>query len=430
MPKSKVSLDVTNPKNFVYDMDHCIKCKGCYWVEHTYMPGVEYSTRCPSATRFQFDSYGAYGRMRIGLGMIDGKLEYSKELLDIIYQCQLCGACDVACKRNLDLEIELSLESLRVKAVKDGAGPMPAHKKVVNSILKSGNRFGLDNTTRGKWMPASIKPAAKADILYFAGCMSSFKSVEIAKSTVKILDAAGVKFAMLPEEKCCGNIPYSVGMIDETRKIAKENIEAIKKTGAKTLLVSCAECYRTFNVDYPKALDINTSDLPFKVVHLVEYVAELVNKGTLRFTKPLNMRLVYHDSCSISRLGEPWTKWSGERGLWGVINPKLERRRGEKGLYQQPRDILKAVPGVELIETIRKRENNWCCGAGRGVMEAYPDFALWTAEQKLAEVNEAGVEGMVSACPWCKDNFNRAVKHTGDKLKIYDIAEVIAQAIK
>ena len=132
MPKKQVSLDVTQLDNFVYDMSRCIKCKGCYWVEHTYMPGIKFSTRCPSNTWNDFDSYGAFGKMRIGTAVAEGKLQWTPKLLEILYADPLCGACDVGCKRNLDLEIELSLEALRVKAVKDGAGPMPAHKKVVD----------------------------------------------------------------------------------------------------------------------------------------------------------------------------------------------------------------------------------------------------------------------------------------------------------
>ena len=118
MPKEKVSLDVTRLENFIFDMNRCTKCKGCTWVDHIYMPGVNFSTRCPSATKYLFDSYGAYGKMRIALALAEGRLDYSDELLKIIYACTLCGACDVGCKRNLDLEIGLTLEALRVKAVK------------------------------------------------------------------------------------------------------------------------------------------------------------------------------------------------------------------------------------------------------------------------------------------------------------------------
>jgi Fe-S oxidoreductase len=430
MPKTKVSLDVTNLGNFVYDMSHCIKCKGCSWVDHTYMPGINYSVRCPSGAYGVFDSYQAAGKLRIGLAMEEGKLEYSDELRKILYACTLCGACDVGCKRNLDLEVELTLEAMRIKAVKEGGGPMPAHKKVYQNIVKTHNRFGSEHGKRAKWLPADIKLSPKADVLYFAGCSASYRNTEIAKATVKILGKAGTKFTMLPDEWCCGNIPYSVGMFDEAKAIAKRNIEAIKKTGAKTVLTSCAECYRTLKVDYPKLLNIATEDLGFKAVHLVEFVDELIKKGTLKLTKKIDLRIAYHDSCSLTRLSEPWTPWKGERGLWGVISPRLERRRGTKGLYQQPRDILTSIPGIQLIETPRKRENNWCCAGGRGAMEAFPDFAAFGADKKLDEVNSIGAEALVSTCPWCKDNFNKAVKKNGDNIKVYDISELIVAALR
>jgi len=430
MLKGKVNLDVTQLENFEYDMSKCIKCKGCTWVDHIYMPGVKFSTRCPSATRYLFDSYGAYGKMRIGLALLEGRLDYSDELLKTLYACTLCGACDVGCKRNLDLEIELTLEALRIKAVKDGKGPMPQQKKVAQNILTKHNCFGAPHENRNQWLPKGMKPAAKADVLYFVGCSAAYTNPEIAQATAKILNAAGTPFMLMPDEWCCGNMLYSVGMIDEARKLAQRNLDAVRQSGAKTLLLSCAEGYRMWKVDYPKILNIATADLGFKVVHLVEFIDELVKKGALKLTKRVDLRLTYHDSCSLSRLSEPWTPWGGERGVWGTVSPKLERRRGNNGIYQQPRDILKAIPGVELVEMIRMRENAFCCGAGRGTMEAFPDFALWAAEQRLTEVKEVGAEAIVSTCPWCKDNFTRAASQNGGKLKVFDISELVLASIE
>ena len=429
MLKGKVSLDVTSLDNFEYDMSKCIKCKGCTWVDHIYMPGINFSTRCPSATRYIFDSYGAYGKMRIGLAMLEGRLDYSDELLKILYACTLCGACDVGCKRNLDLEIELTLEALRIKAVKDGKGPMPQHKKTAQSIAKSHNRFGSPHQNRTKWLTKDIKPAAKADVLYFVGCSASYTNPQIAKATAKILTASGTPFMLMPDEWCCGNTLYSVGMIDEARKLAKRNVEAMKKTGAKVLLTSCAEGYRMWKVDYPKMLGISTDDLGFKVVHLVEFIDELIKKGALKLKRRVDLRVTYHDSCSLSRLSEPWTPWQGERGQWGMVEPRLARRRGANGVYQAPRDILKAIPGIELIEMPRMKENAFCCGAGRGTQEAFPDFASWAAEQRLTEVKEVGAEAVVSACPWCKDNFASVIKENGEKLKSFDISELVLASI-
>jgi Fe-S oxidoreductase len=430
MPKKQVSLDVTNLDNFVYDMSRCIKCKGCYWVEHTYMPGVKYSTRCPSNVWNDFDSYGAFGKMRIGTAVAEGKLQWTPKLLEIIYADPLCGACDVGCKRNLDLEIELTLEALRVKAVKEGAGPMPAHKKVAENIAKTHNQFGAPHESRKKWMTPEIKVAQKADLLYFVGCSASYTNPEIARATAKILNASGTPFMLMADEWCCGNTLYSVGMIDEARELARRNIESVKKTGATTLLTGCAEGYRMWKADYPKMLNMATSELGFKVVHLVEYVDEMVKKGSLKLTKSVDLRVTYHDSCGISRLCDSWTPWKGERGWMGMVSPALKRRRGKEGLYAQPRNILGAIPGVKLVEMPRIRENAFCCGAGRGTKEAFPDLSSFSAKQRLEEVREVGAEALISACPWCKNNFSQAVKESGDNIKVMDISELILASVK
>jgi Fe-S oxidoreductase len=429
MPTTHFSLDIRKLDNFAYDMSHCIKCKGCYWVEHTYMPGVRFSTRCPSNTWNDFDAYGAFGKMRIGLAMIEGKLQWTPKLLEIIYADPLCGACDVGCKRNLDLEIGLGLEAMRVKAVQDGAGPLPAHKKVAQNIAKHHNQFGAPHENRKKWLTREIKVADKADLLYFVGCAASYVSPEIAKAAGKILNAAGTPFMLMPDEWCCGNTLFSVGMLDEARELARRNIEAVKASGAKAVLLTCAEGYRMWKVDYPKLLNIATSDLGFNVVHLVEFVDRALKKGTVKLTKPVDVRLAYHDSCGISRLADPWTPYSGERGWMGMVNPRLKRRRGTHGLYAQPRNILKAIPGVTFVEMPRTRENAFCCGAGRGTKEAFPDLASFSAKHRLEEVREVGAEALVSACPWCKSNFAQAIKENGDTIKVMDIAELISASV-
>jgi Fe-S oxidoreductase len=428
--KKKVALDVTDLNNFVYDMDHCIKCKGCYWVEHTYMPGVQFSTRCPSNVWNDFDSYGAFGKMRIGLALNEGKLKWTDKLLEIIYADPLCGACDVGCKRNLDLEIELTLEALRIKAVKDGAGPMPAHKQIAKNIAGKNNQFGSAPESRKKWLTKDIKVSEKADYVYFAGCSSSYVNTGVAQATAKIFNATGTPFTVLKDEKCCGNTIYSVGMIDEARKIARENIEAVKSTGAKTLVTSCAECYRMWKVDYPKMLDIATADLGFEVIHLIEFADKALAAGKLKLTKPVDLRLTYHDACGVSRLCDPWTPWKGERGWMGMVEPRLRRRRGRAGLYSEARNILNAIPGAKVVEMPRIRENAFCCGAGRGTKAAFPDLAASSAEHRLEEVREVSAEALVSACPWCKSNFSQVVKENGDNIKVMDIAEVILASVE
>jgi len=184
-----------------------------------------------------------------------------------------------------------------------------------------------------------------------------------------------------------------------------------------------------WKVDYPKILNMSTADLGFQVVHLVEYVDELVKEGALKLANRVDLRLTYHDPCSLSRLSEPWVPYEGERGLWGVVDPPLERRRGTHGVYQPPRDVLSSIPGVQLVEMPRMKENAFCCGAGRGTKEAFPDFASWAAEERLGEVKEVGAEALVSACPWCKDNFTEAVNSNGAGVKVLDFSELVLSAI-
>jgi Fe-S oxidoreductase len=429
MPTTKISLDTSDLKNFVYDMSRCIKCKGCYWVEHTYQPGMKFSTRCPSNFWNDFDSYGAFGKMRIGTALAEGKLKWTPTLLEVVYADPLCGACDVGCKRNLDLEIELTLEALRVKAVQDGAGPMPIHKKIAAGIASKHNVYSASHEHRRQWVTSDIKVEKKADLLYFVGCSASYANQEIARATAKILNACKMPFMLMPDEWCCGNTLQSVGMLDEARELARRNIDMVKSTGAKRVLVSCAEGYRMWKVEYPKLHNIATADLGFEVVHLVEIADEALKNGSLKLTKPVNARLTYHDSCSISRLADPWTPWSGERGWMGTVTPRLKRRRGTHGLYAQPRNVIAAIPGVNFVEMIRTRENAFCCGAGRGTKEAFPSLASTSAKHRLEEVKEIGAEVLVSACPWCKSNFTQAASEDGSGVKVMDFSELILASL-
>jgi Fe-S oxidoreductase len=430
VPKGKLSLDVTDMNNFLYDMTRCIKCKGCYWVDHIYMPGIRFSTRCPSMTWKQWDSYGAPGKMRIGVALAEGKIGFTDTLLEILYACTLCGACDVGCKRNLDLEIELALESLRIRAVKEGFGPLPAHKKVAENIMNRHNHFGAPNENRRKWITKDIKVEDKADTLYFVGCSSSFVTTEIALSTARLLNGLNVPFTLLDDEWCCGNVLYSVGMFPEAKAIAERNVEAVRKKGVKSVVVSCAEGYRMWKVDYPKMLNIKTEELGFEVRHILEVLEEALKEGKLSLRRPQEVRFTYHDACSVSRLCDPWSPWNGERGWMGTVSPPLKRRRGQAGLYFQARNLLKGIPKATFVEMPRTRENAFCCGAGRGTKVAFPEFSSFSAANRIEEVMEVGAEVLVTACPWCKENFKESLKGKETGIKVLDITEFVLSSLE
>ncbi len=425
-PRTPLEFNIEEINNFKYDMDHCIKCKGCYWVEHTYNPGVTWNVRCPANLYNDFDAYGAMGKMRIGLGVIHGTLSWTPTLLNVIYACPLCGACDVACKRNLDLEVNLSLESLRVKAVQDGAAPLPAHKAALEKVAATGNIYG-EKGDRKAWAK-DVKVAAKADTLYYVGDNTSYKNPEIAKATATILEKLGIDFMLLENEKNDGNVAFSIGMVDEARKIAKETVEAIKATGATQVVISDAEAYRMFKVDFPKLLNIATADLGFKVVHIMELAAAAIEEGTLVLTTPIDTRMAYHDASSVSRLCDDWTPYKGERGWMGMIYPGQRRRRGRQGLYAQARTIMAAVPGADNTEFIRIRENAFDICAGRGTDIAFPALTEFATGHRLDEAKHCGIETIVSADPQCKDAFNKYADKK-DGIKAIDITELIVMAL-
>lgn len=402
-----------NLDDYWYEARHCCSCAGCKWVELNYVSGVDFAHRCPSIHYGRFLSYGAAGKSAIIWDLLTGALDWaSPSALKVAYMCTLCGGCDVGCKRNLDLEIQMMLESLRAKLVEKGVGPMPQHK--VEPPKKH-----LD------WIKDASK---KADLLYWVGDRSSSVNNEIAQATVRILKAAKKDFMVEKDEPNSGNLLFTTGQVDKARKLAEENVKLIKDKGAKTVVCSDAEEYRMIKVDYPKLLGINTADLGFEVKHITELVDGWVKDGSLKLEKRVDLKVTYHDSCGLGRLSEPWFRWEGELGDWGCWVPARNIRRGMTGVYEPPRDILKAIPGIELVEMPRRRDQAYCCGAGGGAKQAYPDFALFAASERLREAaTTTSAEAIVAACPNCEQNFKDAAKNG---MKVYDITELIAQAIK
>jgi Fe-S oxidoreductase len=167
------------------------------------------------------------------------------------------------------------------------------------------------------------------------------------------------------------------------------------------VITSCSDGYSTFKKLYPK---VNTY-IKFETRHMAEYLEELIKNQKLRFTKRVPLKVTYHDPCH------------------------LGRHLGDDGVYDPPRNVLRSLPGVTLVEMERNRENAWCCGAGAGVSQANPELALWTANERLKEARETGAAALVTACPWCERNFKDAAKEYGADIPIYDIAEIACRAL-
>ena len=206
------------------------------------------------------------------------------------------------------------------------------------------------------------------------------------------------------------------------------NIEAWGNAGVKTVVTACSDCYTAFKVWYSRF-----GHNEFEILHITEYLARMIKEGKIKFTKEVPMTVTYHDPCHLGRLSEPWVPWEGkEKKVLGQLvlqDPPKTWRRGENGVYEPPRDILKSIPGIKLVEMPRIKEYAWCCGSGGGVKEAYPDFATWTAGERIDEAKSTGAEAIVTACPWCERNFIDTISERGEKMKVYDIIELLQEAI-
>jgi len=414
------------------DAWECVRCSNCKYVHPWNMKSQRYSKICPSNSRYLFDAYSSQGRMDIARAMIDGELAYddSPELLDIIYKCTLCGACDAMCKFFNDLDPVSVFEELRARCVEDGRGPMPGHKPIIDSIKNYDNVWMQPRTRRKNWAKGlDVKDLSKdkAEVLYYVGCTYAYNPTlqSVAKNTVSILKKGGVDFGILGnKEACCGSPVVRVGDQKMFEQIAASNIEAFNNLGVKKVITSCAGCLSTFKSDYPKVGRMN-----FEVLHVVEYIDELIKENRIGLTKDVPVSVTYHDPCHLGRRSEPYIPWNGKRVKYARYEPPKELRRAINGIYEPPRDVLKSIPGLRLIEMERIREYAWCCGSGGGVKSAFPDFALWTGMERVDEAKATGAEAIVSCCPWCESNLSDAIKEDGDKIKIFDIVDLVLKAI-
>jgi Fe-S oxidoreductase len=399
------------------------------------MQDLEHEWVCPSAKRYHFHAYAAGGRTVIALSLLRGRLEYTDGMLDIIYKCQMDGGCDVSCKVNRELEpYEVMLE-LRAKCVEDGQ-LIPEHMMHIDGLRKEDNMMLGKKAERGKWAEGlDVKDLThqKAEVLYHAGCRICYDEAHwpTAWRAVALLRDAGVDIGIMGnDEACCGGRAYEWGYQTELVKYAEHNTETWKSLGVKQVVTSCACGYQTFKVLYDK---IGMRPDGIEILHITEYLERLIQQGKLKLKKEVPMRVTYHDPCHLGRLAEPWVHWEGKEvkilGQFITYEPPKEFRYGAKGVYEPPRNIINSIPGITLIEMDRIREYGLCCGAGGGVKEAYPDFALWTADARIEEAKSTGAEAIATACPHCVQNLDDAINESGHKITVCNIVDLVDQAL-
>ena len=420
-------------KDYEWDIDGCLRCSLCKWVNPWQFSDERFLRICPAISRYQWDSYSAHGKLDVAKAILTGILDplKSASVADIVYKCNLCGGCDVMCKRNLDLDVLPALKSIREFMWDKNLTPKSLCDVAAN-IKKNGSVWPTAGE-RGKWAEGlDIKEATEGDIdvLLYAGCAFSGKSETTTsiRSLAGLLQKAGANFGTLGDKEiCCGAPLAKMGAVREFTEVAKKNIEQIKATGASVVVTPCADCYAAIKVDYARVAFEEKFEIPFEVLSGVEYLERLMGDGKLSPGRSQKLKVTWHDPCHLGRLSEPYIPWEGKRVAYGQTVPKKELRRGTHGCYDPPRNIIKAIPGVELVEMVRIRENAWCCGAGGGVRDYDPSFARWTADKRIEEALTTGADALVTACPWCEAVLSEAAE---GRIEVLDLAELVEKSME
>ncbi|MDD3246245.1 MAG: (Fe-S)-binding protein [Methanosarcina sp.] len=404
MAKKTPSIDTKNLTAVqLMELDSCTRCGECVKWCPTYAasgqkPGLAPRDKILRWKQYMDKSYGLKAKLFGPKEIPQSELE---EFKDDLHGCSTCGICATVCESGINT-VEL-WEALRTNLVKKGIGPFGKQSMFPKLIGQYHNPYLLDQKDRLAWVPPDVKIADKANIVYFTGCTAGYKQLALAFATSRVLNKLGIEFTMLGEEEwCCGSALIRTGQVhvdDVARNLAKHNVEAIKAKGATKVLYACAGCFRASKVDWPRLLG---EELPFEVVHITEFLEDLIKKDKIKWEKTIDKTVTYHDPCHLGR---------------------------HVGVYDAPRFVLEHIPGVKFVEMDRVREFQRCCGAGGGVKAGLPDLALGVAESRVKDALDTNADILSSACPFCKRNLMDGRDSLKADIEVEDIIVLVAQAL-
>ncbi|MDD5307065.1 MAG: (Fe-S)-binding protein [Deltaproteobacteria bacterium] len=320
-----------------------------------------------------------------------------------VWRCTTCGTCPQYCPRGVE-QIPLGV-SLRRIATKYEVFPASVRsaRAVKAGLLLEGNPLNEERAKRADWArDLPVRPFAEGmEILYFVGCYHSYdpRLKKAAAATARILHKAGVDFGILgTKESCCGESIRKIGGEKEFRTLAKQNIKTFIDEGVKKIVVASPHCYHTFKNEYPEFM------VSFEVVHMSQLLLDLIRKGRLELKEEYRKRVTYHDPCYLGR---------------------------HNGIYDEPREILKAIPGLELVEMASSRQDSLCCGGGGGRVWMDTPKGERFSDLRLGQAGEVGAQVLATSCPYCITMFedSRLSLEYEDKIAIKDITEIVEEAL-
>lgn len=357
------------------------------------------SATCPTAHAMDY-SPRALWRL-VELGAHDEVLRSNT-----FWMCTACYSCTVRCPR--DIPISESMRQLRELYIQQEVGPLQGGLSAILDAVDSVHNIANEpNETRLIWSenlperPANLD-ARQAEVLYFVGCVGALfpQTYGIPQSFVQIMEQADVDYAVLGgEEWCCGYPVYGAGMKSRLREIAEHHCARLAETGARLLVTTCPSCYYTWHHLYPEVLG---RPVPVEIVHASELMARLIEDGKLELG-PVEDVVTYHDPCDLGR---------------------------KSGVFDAPRQVLRAIPGLTFLEMSQNRADSLCCGGGGDIAMYAGDVSGDVAQRRMRQAEMTGARYIVSACQQCKRTLADGARKARIRIRPIDLTELVWMSIQ
>ncbi|RLB37948.1 MAG: (Fe-S)-binding protein [Deltaproteobacteria bacterium] len=355
---------------------------------------------CPVGKELLLEKYTPRGKIQLARFCRNGNLEITERLREIFAECLLCGACSVVCPSGVSLtDLFIAMREMLTSSIGLHANMKPA----IESVKENYNISNEDNDERDEWaedledLYSKVSHKERAEVVYFIGCVASFFPMvqSIPRNVIRILDSAGVDFAVLGgREWCCGFPLLGAGAPEDMKVVKEHNLEMVRSLGAKSVVFSCPSCYRTWREYY---------GTDFSLSHVTEFIAELLDKGRLRLGSMDGHTVTYHDPCDLGRHG---------------------------GVFDAPRKVIQSIPGISLKEMESNRALSTCCGGGGNLEMTDPELSRRLAIKRIEQALATGADTLVTACQQCVRTLKGAARRGKIDLNVVDITDLVARAIK
>lgn len=371
----------------------CLRCGFCFdlsWLGPYH--------QCPSYLSGSFETQVARGRVAIARAVLEGEQKYDEEVADRVFSCTMCGSCSEHCMKQIDLRH--IYQAMREDMSERGLTPKGL-KKAAEDTYRDHNPYEKADGDRFSWLKNKSHIDKKAKTALFVGCTPSYVRKSAAIEAAELMDKMGVDYTIASNEWCCAHPLMSAGEREKAREFMQHNIDTYKELGVERIVFVCPGCYETFSRETPEVLG---ESLPFTTMHVTELLAEEIESGRVEMDGlPGGAAITYHDPCTLGR---------------------------QMGVYDAPRVILGAIPGIHFLEMPRNKQDSFCCGSGSFVRYDFPEMTEKAGLDRLGEAEKTGANLLVTSCTSCLSQFQQLRAQTKSSIQVEDLIALANKVVR